>query len=198
MTLMRIFLIILLATGPAFGQSLPDRYMVTNVADDDVLNIRAEPNASSPKIGELHPYTLNVEVLRTSNGWGYIGAGERSGWVSMNYLAPNALPVGEIPRPLSCSGTEPFWDVTFYPRGTDFNAMGEERRPLTILRESVASNGFVIDTQDEQSIIRTMIISGLACNDGMFDSDFGMTISMFTETPNGNSVNTGCCTMQVN
>jgi hypothetical protein len=31
-------------------------------------------------------------VLRTLDGWGYVGAGERSGWVSMRFLAPNPPP----------------------------------------------------------------------------------------------------------
>ena len=75
------------------------------LASDDVLNIRAEPAASSEIIGELGPYTLNVEVLRTLDGWGYIGASERSGWVSMRFLAPNPPPENKVPRPMSCFGT---------------------------------------------------------------------------------------------
>jgi hypothetical protein len=40
------------------AQSLPDRYMVTDVASNDTLNIRAEPTASSDdyrRTWTLHP-----------------------------------------------------------------------------------------------------------------------------------------------
>jgi hypothetical protein len=85
----------------ASAQSLPERYMVADVASDDVLNVRAEPAASSEIIGKLGPDTLNVEVLRTLDGWGYVGAGERSSWVSMRFLAPNPPAENKAPRPMS-------------------------------------------------------------------------------------------------
>jgi hypothetical protein len=36
---------------------------------------------------------------------------------------------------MSCFGTEPFWDV-FYPRGAEYNAMGEAGRDLTIFAKA--------------------------------------------------------------
>ena len=180
------------------AQTLPERYMVTDVAADDVLNIRSEPTSGSDVIGELGPYTLNVEVLRTQDGWGYIGAGEQSGWVSMRYLADNPPPPNEVPRPLACFGTEPFWSLTLHPRGAEYNDPNVGRRPLAILRESVAYNGYVIEAQEGPTLIRTVTINALPCNDGMSDRDFGMSMTMFTEAPDGNSVQTGCCTLQVN
>ena len=172
--------------------------MVNGVAGDDVLNIREGPTAGSDIIGELGTYTLNVEVLRTNDGWGYIGAGERSGWVSMNFLAPNPVPENELPRPMACFGTEPFWDITFYPRGTQYNDPNIGPRNLTILRERVAPNGYLIDTLEGPDLTRTLAITALNCNDGMSDRNFGMSITMFTETADGNDVRTGCCTLQVN
>jgi len=180
------------------AQTLPDRYMVDGVAADDVLNIRALPSASSENIGELGPDTLNIEVLREMDGWGLVGAGEQPGWVSMNFLAPNPVPENELPRPMACFGTEPFWDVTFYPRGVEYNALGEGRRDLAILREAVALNGYVIEAQEGPTLTRTMTINALSCSDGMSDRKFGMSITMFTEAPDGNDVRTGCCTLQVN
>ena len=197
MRLISILLVTLYGTF-ASAQSLPERFMVTDVANDDILNIRGEPDSSSDIIGEFGPYTLNVEILRVMDGWGYTGAGERSGWVSMRYLTPNPIPANELPRPLACFGTEPFWDVTFYPRGAEYNSMGENRRDLTITRESVAPNGYVVEAEESPTLTRTMVITGLSCNDGMSDRNFGISISMFTESPGGNSVQTGCCTMQVN
>lgn len=182
----------------ADAQSLPDRYMVSGVASNDVLNIRAEPDAGSEIIGELGPDTLYVEVLRESDGWGYVGATERSGWVSMAFLKPNPAPANDIPRPMTCLGTEPFWNLSFYPGGAHFNAMGENRRDLKILRESVAPNGYVIEAQESPTLTRTIIVNALFCSDGMSGRDFGMSMTMFTEAADGNYVLTGCCTMQVN
>lgn len=182
----------------ASAQSLPERYMVADVASDDVLNIRAEPAASSEIIGELGPDTLNVEVLRTLDGWGYVGAGERSGWVSMRFLAPNPPAENKVPRPMSCFGTEPFWDVSFYPRGAEYNAMGEAGRDLTIFREGVAGNGYIVEAHEGPSLTRTIIINALPCSDGMSDRNFGMSMSMFTQAPDGNDLRTGCCTMHIN
>ena len=48
-------LVFMLSGTFANAQLLPERYMVTDVASDDVLNIRAEPTASSVIIGELGP-----------------------------------------------------------------------------------------------------------------------------------------------
>ena len=192
-----VFFVIAFVTT-AQAQSLPERFMVTDVASDDVLNIRAEPSSSSDIIGEFGPYTLNVEVLRTRGGWGYTGAGERSGWVSMRYLTPNPVPENELPRPLACFGTEPFWDVTFYPRGTEYNFMGEEPVRLSSIREYVAANGYFVEAMEAPTISRSIMINAMSCNDGMSDRDFGMSITMFTHSTEGNSVQTGCCTMQVN
>lgn len=180
------------------AQTLPDRYMVDGVAADDVLNIRSEPTGSSQIIGEFDPFTLNVEVMRTDGGWGYVGAGERSGWVSMAYLAPNPIAANEVPRPLICSGTEPFWTFALYPRGAEYNAPDTSPRPLTVLREQAANNGYLIEAQEGPTLIQTITINALPCNDGMSDRDFGMSATLFTNAPDGNSVQTGCCTFQVN
>lgn len=182
----------------AQAQSLPERYMVQDVAADDVLNIRAEPTASSEKIGAFGPFTLNVEVLRQQDGWGMVGTGEGNGWVSMRYLAPNPTPEGELPRPMICHGTEPFWTLSFLPRGTEYDALGEGPRPLTTIREAVAYNGYLLEMQESETVQRTFMITPLNCNDGMSDREFGMSVTMFSHDTAGNEVQSGCCTLQMN
>ena len=173
--------------------------MVQDVAADDVLNIRAEPDAASDIIGAFGPYDINVEVLRQQDGWGFVGTGEGAGWVSMRYLSPNPPAAGSVPRPLACHGTEPFWNLTLYPRGAEYNELGSgERRELTLTRESVADNGLLIEAQDGPTRTRTLAINALPCNDGMSDRTFGMSAILFTQAPDGNYVQNGCCTMQVN
>ena len=184
----------------ADAQTLPDRYMVFNVDSDDVLNIRAEPNASSDIISTFGPYTLNVEVLYAREGWGQVPTSEGWGWVNMAYLQDNPWPEGEVPRPLACSGTEPFWTFSLHPRGTEYNALADERgpQPQTILSETVAFNGFMIRAHDSADITRTLMVDGRICSDGMSERPFGMSATLFHETPGGNFVETGCCTLQVN
>lgn len=171
---------------------------MTGVSADDVLNIRAQPTAASEIIGEFAPDIANVEVLRQQDGWGYVGAGERSGWVSMRYLVPNPTIAGELPRPMACYGTEPFWTLSFGPTDTLLDALGEGPRSLDINRESVAYNGFLLDMTESETVSRTVIIDTLPCNDGMSDRDFGMSIKMFTQSTEGSAVLGGCCTLQVN
>lgn len=201
---MRIFAMIsfvFLGLAPVSAQDLPDRYRVSDVAPNDVLNIRSDPNAASDIIGAFGPYALNVEVLRTLDGWGQVPTPEGMGWVSMRFLAPNPWPTNEVPRPLSCSGTEPFWTFTMWPRGTEYRelAINDGRpRPQTLLSEDVSDGGFLIRTREGPTLERTLIVNARACSDGMSDRPFGMTAVIFTQAPDGNYVQNGCCTMQVN
>jgi len=132
---MRLFavLMVTLFGTIAAAQTLPERFMVTDVASDDTLNIRAEPDATSDIIGEFGPNTLNVEILRVQEGWGQVPTAEGLGWVSMRFLAENPWPEGEVPRPLACSGTEPFWSLTLH-------ANEQQTNPLTIDTNASYSN----------------------------------------------------------
>ena len=196
--MIRLIVCLLIWTTAATAQSLPKRYSVTGVADDDILNIRSWPAASFDKIGEFGPYTLTVEVLRVEDGWGMVPAGERNGWVSMQFLEPYPIPAFEVPRPLVCSGTEPFWTFALYPRGSEYDSTGTGLRDLEILRELAAENGFLVQAREGPTLERTIVVNALPCNDGMSDRDFGMTATLFNETPEGSYVETGCCTFQSN
>ncbi|MEL6958447.1 MAG: hypothetical protein AAGL89_05780 [Pseudomonadota bacterium] len=196
--MIRWIVCLLIWTSTATAQSLPERYSVTGVAGDDVLNIRSGPAASFDKIGEFGPYTLNVEVLRIEDGWGMVPAGERNGWVSMRFLEAYPIPANEVPRPLVCSGTEPFWTLALYPRGSEYNSPDTGRRDLEIMRELAADKGFLIQAREGLTLERTIVVNALPCNDGMSDRVFGMTATLFNDTPEGSSVQNGCCTFQSN
>ncbi len=60
--------------GLALAQSFPALYDVTGVASDDVLNVRAAPNANAQVIAALGPKATQVEVVRTDTS-GHWGAG---------------------------------------------------------------------------------------------------------------------------
>jgi uncharacterized membrane protein len=187
-----------LCATPILAQTFPDAYVTKDIASDDTLNIRAEPSASAPIIGEYGPYTLNIEVLRTTpdGRWGLVGSGEGNGWVSMRYLeASGHNNPGDFPRPMRCSGTEPFWNLNVTMRGDEYHALGDTRRDLNMIRENSADNGGFAMFEEGPTLTRTLIVKRGYCSDGMSDREFGWQALLFNEAPDGNSVQSGCCTL---
>jgi hypothetical protein len=65
-------LAISLGTGAAFAEADgPDFYRVTNVAADDVLNLRARPNPRARKVGEIPPDGACIRNLGCRGGLTY-------------------------------------------------------------------------------------------------------------------------------
>jgi uncharacterized membrane protein len=194
-------LIALLCASPAVAQDFPGSYATTDVAADDRLNIRSEPDGSSEVVGDYGPYTLNIEVLRTSNNgkWGYVGTGEGNGWVAMRFLErsdhqdPNAFP-----RPMSCFGTEPFWSLNVTVRGDEYHELGDDRRHIEMISENAARNGAITVFEEGPTLNRTLIVQKGYCDDGMSDREFGWQATLFNEAPDGNYVQSGCCTLDAN
>lgn len=202
--MIRFICLFLLLSTAALADGFPAHFSVSDVSQDDRLNIRSAPNGSSDIIGDYGPYQLNIEVLRTSNDtlWGLVGVGERNGWVSMRYLERQKhLAVGEFPRPLSCFGTEPFWTLTVGVRGDEYTSLATARRDaLELTSENVSNNG--TDIFGGRAIFNaslganhTLIFNCGYCNDGMSDREFGWSAMLFTQSPDGNSVSVGCCSM---
>jgi uncharacterized membrane protein len=193
-------LALLLLAGPALAQDLPAQFSITGVAADDTLNIRAEPSGSAPKLGEYGPYALNIEVLETTpdGSWGRVGIPESNGWVSMRFLERQDAPPFEIPRPMTCYGTEPFWTLAMTVRGDEFSALGEDLRFLTMTRQIVAREGYFASFVEGPTLERFLTIRRAACNDGMSDRDFGFSALLMTEAPDGNTLLSGCCTLDGN
>lgn len=192
------FIGLTLCPALALAQDFPAAYQVTGVAQNDVLNIRATPSASADVLGEIGPYGLNIEVLEVSadHKWGKVGLPEGNGWVAMRYLEP--VPPQDphlIPRPLSCVGTEPFWSVSLYPRGAEFNSPDTGVVPMTVLQEAVSPQGYYMRLEEGPTLNRTLIVTRAACSDGMSDRQFGFQTLMFVEAPDGNETVTGCCTL---
>ncbi|TBN40460.1 peptide-binding protein [Paracoccus subflavus] len=187
----------LVLTGPAFATqeySLPTLFDVLGVASDDVLNIRAEPNASAPIVGTLAPDARGIEVVEERRNWGRINTGGGTGWVSMRYLSYRTdvwLP-GELPPAFRCLGTEPFWDAR--REGNDLVLRSPEdqegdRRPVQA----------VLDTGVFRSPARVVVAQGMTlfshpqiCSDGMSDRLFGLTATLVLlgDSPR---ILTGCC-----
>jgi uncharacterized membrane protein len=195
---LRCILLVLLGCSPAAAQELPAAFQVSGVAQDDVLNIRAAPSAEAEQTGSMAPFAQNVEVLEKSadGKWGKVSLPEGNGWVSLAYLV--AMPAHTpdmMPRPLSCHGTEPFWNVSFYPRGAEFNSPDTGAVPLTETAEAVAPQGYLVSLTEGATMKRTLIVTRERCNDGMSDREYGFATRMFLQGPDGNAAFSGCCTL---
>lgn len=185
----------------ATADEFPARYSVTDVAANDVLNIRREPSASSDIMGTYPPYAVNIEVLSLSdNGkWARVGMGEGNGWVAARFLQrDDSGDPYRIPRPISCVGTEPFWAFNMSIRGTDFAEAGFETSILNEVSEAVTRDAFMGVFEEGPTLTHTIMVEREMCSDGMSDREFGFSARLFVEAPDGNRFYRGCCTMDQN
>lgn len=192
--------LILALAGPASATQeyiLPTLFDVSGVAPDDVLNIRAEPNARAAIIGTLAPDATRIEVVEERRGWARVNTGEGTGWVSARYLSyrVDVWQPGELPPAFRCLGTEPFWDAKV--EGGDLvlrspeNQGGDRRAVQAVLDTGVFRDpSRVVVAQD-----MTLFSHPQICSDGMSDRLFGLsaTLVLHGEQP---SMLSGCCTIQ--
>ncbi len=206
---MRFLLPILAATllalpGAALADSFPALHRVVGVAQDDVLNIRSEPHARAQIIGGFAPDERGIEVIALAdNGrWGLVNTGERSGWSHMRYLDRDMEGSWrDGTHPLGCFGTEPFWRLDLFLPGhqaeffglhdpeaeggfelvTDAGALPATRFPPTL---AVPFSG----TREGMAVMR-----GEACNDGMSDRDFGISVLLYWRGDTEGL--SGCCAL---
>ena len=133
--------LLMLAVGPVHAQPShlePSYFAVEGVGADDVLNIRAEPNAAAAIVGSFAHDAAPIEVLALEGGWVYVSTGEGMGWASAAYLREISLPAfagSALPDGLVCSGTEPFWGMTLSGAGISFAGMdiAEARFDLAVV-----------------------------------------------------------------
>ena len=194
------FILTLAFAGPAAATQeyiLPTLFDVAGVASDDVLNIRAEPTASSAIIGTLAPDAQRIEVVEERRGWARINTAEGTGWVSARYLSyrVDVWEPGELPPAFRCLGTEPFWDAKV--EGGDLvlrspDDQGGDRRPV----QGVLDTGVFRDPA-RVVVARDMTLFShpQICSDGMSDRLFGLaaTLVLHGDQPR---LLSGCCTIQ--
>jgi len=187
-------------------------YDVVNVASNDVLNIRQQAKASSAKLGAL-PFNLTeIEVIAASrNGkWGLVNYQGVIGWVSTRYLQPSAIITADLPAGLECSGTEPFWSLSFLSDGSavgDWTPMGlpnaqqsfyDSYWSTTPMNRPDQSYGFTLQNESTTSgITASGIIRQTACTDGMSGQTYGYAIDLLLGGQ-GQSYVTGCCSISAN
>lgn len=188
----------LLAASPAvaFVDGWPALYDVTNVATDDVLNVREAPDADSPIVGTIPPRAV-IEVIRTneSQTWALVNINEGSGWASLRYLSrrPNQTD-GLYPDIRSCWGTEPFWHLDRQGSRIVYSIMARGDEDLA---EQVLWEGGTVNHRHRYSF-RTpstvAVISRQSCNDRMSDIEAGLEINVILLDEDLHLQ--GCCTIQ--
>lgn len=194
-----VLLLVLFFLPPlaAMAEDYPALFDVSGVAADDVLNIRAQPSASSEIIGTLAPDARNVEVIRASGGWGMVNAGERSGWVSMRFL--EAQPGGDyaLSRMMTCFGTEPFWNLDITQGElAHFSLPGGGTSHYTVGLLQRSSN-----RTDRFALFGGSLVAAIArasCSDGMSDRAYGLSVDLFPDTEGGKGFYSGCCSLTGN
>lgn len=183
----------------ARSEVLPAAFMVTGVAANDVLNIRAEPASTAAILGTIAPTALNVEVIEISadGKWGLVAAGgEGNGWVALAYLERQpVLDPAHLPRPMTCLGTEPFWTLALFEQGAEWSTPDTPPGALTEFTEAVAPTGFFVRAEQGPERVFALTISREGCSDGMSDRRFGFAARLFIESPDGNLLVGGCCTL---
>ncbi|KAA2236248.1 SH3 domain-containing protein [Salinarimonas soli] len=95
-----------LTVVPAAAAPAPGRVTVIGVGEGDVLNLRAEPRAEAPKVGELPRDAAGIEATRCvsvmrgrivpadeapgASRWCRVSLGDQEGWANARFLAPES------------------------------------------------------------------------------------------------------------
>lgn len=171
---------------------LPALASVHDVRTDDVLNIREERSARSAAVGSFAPDTDNIEIVALSNGWAQVNSGERTGWVNTRYLTiqDDVWMPATLPEGLECSGTEPFWTVSFAGSKATLSTPDAPQRsfgPISVNGDT----GVARDVTAGHGPAFQAHITGAACSDGMSDRAFGLAASVTLD--GGARQLSGCC-----
>lgn len=203
---MRAWVFCLALAWPAVLQAgvFPALYDVTGVASNDVLNIRNSADATAEITGTLPPDGKGVEVLGLSpdGKWALVNGEQVSGYVALRFLVAKGGPDWlALEQPIRCFGTEPFWGMSFdtvaktaqigLPDGKSIPLAIQTVWPGTPLA-NVA--GLALAGADTQT---TAVLTGAACSDGMSDTAYGITATLFVRDAKGQNPQSysGCCTI---
>jgi len=170
-------------------------YAVSNVAPDDVLNLREEPRGSSPKLGSLAFNKDIVEIVSSNSAgsWGMVRMGEHMGWTSMRFLRPTRITTfggTDIPIGLRCLSEEPFVTYTLGAGVIIESRLGSAKRHFPIL-EIVPS-----DTQyriyfEELDVVRNISLT----LDGKGKSKMADVTYLWSFDIDGSNLGTAGCTL---
>ncbi|QFT95099.1 Bacterial SH3 domain protein [Roseovarius sp. THAF9] len=192
---------LLLCATFAHAQALPAFYDVSGVAADDVLNVRAAPGVGNSIVAKLTADARFIEVVAfdESREWARVNVDEASGWVALRFLDRRPdQPDDQLPRPLTCAGTEPFWslDVGSTASAT-LDRMDDDPISVATLDPVTSENRtdhYAIFGQSQTQVF-TFMFQRDACTDGMSDRAYGMSVDLFVTEDSGVTYLTGCCNL---
>lgn len=210
--MIRVLACLLCLSLPAHAttDAYPALHDVVGVAADDVLNIRAEPSATSEIIGTLAHDAQGIEVIRPNDDftWVQVNTGERSGWVSFSYLVPQPGQwYGLFPEIRQCYGTEPFWSLQMTGDGTvryasqdgdAFEGIESERWTSDNRRDRYAFSARLANTGGlgDAEVLAKLSIE--ECSDFMSDRAYGIGIDLLIGNITGARMLSGCCSLAGN
>ncbi len=175
----------------------PALHDVVNVAENDVLNVRHAPDASSDIISSYDHDATDIEVIRPddSETWGLVNINEGQGWVSLRFLErhPDQWD-GLYPQFAFCAGTEPFWSL--------HRKAGEARLKIFLtdrpeLSEPILWETGTVNHRHRYSFATDSMVGIIArgyCDDGMSDNEFGLELNLVVPTEELHLQ--GCCSLE--
>ena len=176
--------------------SWPALHDVIDVAENDVLHIRAAPDPKAEIIGTLAYDAKSVEVIAPNEDetWGLVNIREHSGWVSLRFLARHSGQLeGQFPAFTSCYGTEPFWSLEREDGTLTFDVAFDDRPATAELIEWEAGTINHWHRFSFGSSNMVGVIARQSCNDGMSDQEFGLELNLVL--PKEQSHLQGCCSI---
>lgn len=181
------------------GLPVPAVYSVTNVAADDALWVRAEPNANSTPVNALAPNAPVSVIGIATPAWAKVTVGQTVGYVNARYLTRGGgvTTSSGLQMNLICRGTEPFWTLEIAPdRSVIYTVMGgDEQRTLLHQASPSARTGGYPYTIAAQPV--SGIIDQRMCSDGMSEIEYPWSILLNAPNATGNTMTAhGCCTLR--
>ncbi len=188
-------------------------YAVRGVAADDVLNVRKDVAgvtdiSSAPVVAKIPADARDVKgsgrtIMIGKARWHEIVYEGVTGWVNGRYLQDISTDTTSEPRPLLCTGAEPFWSLDFTASPPRFKspagANGEEVHRMELI-ESRHANGrphiwsLTLESDAAKWMSTAVLKRTDQCSDGM--SDFLYPFEVVFVSREGNwDVLHGCCAL---
>ena len=188
-------------------------YAVRGVAANDVLNVRkdiagATDISSAPVVAKVPANARDVRgtgrtIMIGKARWHEIVYEGVTGWVNGRYLQDISTDTTSEPRPLLCTGAEPFWSLDFTASPPRFKspagANGEEVHRMELI-ESRHANGrphiwsLTLESDAAKWMSTAVLKRTDQCSDGM--SDFLYPFEVVFVSREGNwDVLHGCCAL---
>jgi hypothetical protein len=174
----------------------PLRLSVTGVARNDVLNLRAQPDARSPSVASLPSNATDISVVAQATqslDWVMVQKGRARGWANARFLAYGHPLDGALPVRLHCAGTEPFWGVEVGYGRADANLAFDQRRARVALATPIPAAArprlWLLPSASPRDPASFLLVERRVCSDGMSERNYPFTVAVRL----GDTVLSGCC-----